>query len=152
MQPVESSSLETTQHFCICPLYLSIAHWVSNRRISNLISKFLAIHCEGAACELGATVGDDPVVDTKMGNQSFEELDGLLCHHLPHWLHLRPLCKLVDCNTQEFKAPSSTGEGADNAEPQDRERPGERDGLEGLSWLVDVLGVELACFAPDNHR
>src|SRR3990170_4437887 len=63
-----------------------------------------------------------------------------------------PLCKHVDCNVQEFKAPGSTREGADDVEPPDRERPGERDGLEGLSWLVNVLGVELACFTSDDHR
>jgi hypothetical protein len=44
------------------------------------------------------------------------------------------------------------GEGADDVEPPDRERLGQRDGLEGLSWLVDVLGVELACFASDHRR
>ena len=50
-----------------------------------------------------------------------------------------------------IQSPGSTREGANGVEPPDRERQGERDGLEGLSWLVDVLGVELACFASDDH-
>jgi hypothetical protein len=55
---------------------LSIAPWVSNKGVADLVSKFLAICREGAAHELGAIVGDDPVGETKMSNQSLEELDG----------------------------------------------------------------------------
>jgi hypothetical protein len=75
VQPIKSSGLETMQHFCICPLYLPIASWMSNRGITDIISKFLAICCEGMAHELGAVIGNDPVGYTKTGNQSFEELD-----------------------------------------------------------------------------
>jgi hypothetical protein len=49
---------------------------MSNRRVANLISKFLAICREGVAHELATVVRDDPIGDTKTGNQSFDELDG----------------------------------------------------------------------------
>jgi hypothetical protein len=47
-----------------------------------------------------------------------------LCGDLSHWLYFRPLCKLVDCNKQVFKAPGTSGERAQDIEPLDRKRPG----------------------------
>ena len=66
--------------------------------------------------------------------------------HLPHCFHLRQLCELVDCNVQVLKAPDITGERAQYVEPPDREWPGERDRLKGLSWLMKLLQMELARF------
>jgi hypothetical protein len=49
---------------------------VGNRSKTNLAAKVLDILHEGAARELCAVVGDDPVWYTKAANYSFEELDG----------------------------------------------------------------------------
>ena len=56
------------------------------------------------------------------------------------------LRELVDGNIQVLEAPGSTWEGAQDVEPLDREGPGERDCPKGLSWLIYILGMELARF------
>ena len=78
---------------------------------------------EGMARELGAVINDDPGRDPEAAHQSFQELDCLLSTQLSHGLYFRPLCKLVDCNEQEFKAPGSSGERAEDIEAPDRKRP-----------------------------
>ena len=75
---------------------------------------------EGATHELGAVVGDDPCRDPEAAHQSFQELDSRLSSHLSHGLYFLLLCKLVDCNKQEFKAPGSMGEGVQDVEPPDK--------------------------------
>ena len=68
MQPVESSGLEPAQHFSICPLCLTVASWMSNRSEADLGAKVLDVLHEGAARELRAVIGDDPVRDPEMAN------------------------------------------------------------------------------------
>ena len=43
-------------------------------------------------------------------------------------------------------APRHSRKRAQDIQPPDRERPRERDGLQALSWLMDLLGMELAGF------
>src|SRR4051812_40326171 len=124
MQPVESPSLESMQHFSICPLRLTVAPGVSNRSEADLGAKILDVLHEGAARELRTVVGDDPIRDPEAANNQPEELDYLLCCHLPHCFHFRPLCELVDRNVQVLKAPDCSGEGAEDVEPLDRKWPG----------------------------
>ena len=75
MQPVESSGLEASQHFSICPLRLTVASWVSNKSEADLGAKILDVLHEGAARKLSAVVGDDPVRDPETANNRPEELD-----------------------------------------------------------------------------
>ena len=67
-QPVESSGLEPAQHFSIRPLHLTIASRMSNRSEADLGAKILNVLHEGAARELCAIVGDDPVRDSEAAN------------------------------------------------------------------------------------
>jgi hypothetical protein len=76
------------------------------------------------AGELGAEIGDCAVRHTKMAHNPSDELDGGLSSEGSDRLDLHPLHEFVDC-----------------IQPPDREQPGARDGLERLSWLVDVLGM-----------
>ena len=62
-------------------------------------------------------------------------------------LHLCPLGELVDGDVEVAVAPGRSREWTQNIQPPDREWPRERDGLETLSWLVDLLRVELAGLA-----
>ena len=68
MQPVESPGLEPMQHFSICPLRLTVASRMSNRSEADLGAKILDVLHEGAARELRAVVGDDPVRDPETAN------------------------------------------------------------------------------------
>ena len=74
MQPVESSGLESPQHFRVCPLRLTVASRVSNRSEADLGAKILDVLHEGAARKLRAVVGDDPVRDPETANNRPEEL------------------------------------------------------------------------------
>ena len=57
-----------------------------------------------------------------------------------------PTCELVDCNIDVAVAPRRSRERAQDVQPLDSERPRECDGLEALSRLMNLLGVELAGF------
>ena len=87
----------------------------------------------------------------RMGPQTaYEALDELDCG--ASWdgadgFHLRPLGELVDGDVEVAVAPRRSRERAQDVQPPDRERPRERDGLEALSGLMDLLGVVLASFA-----
>ena len=58
--------------------------------------------------------------------------------------HFRPLGELVDGDIEVAVAPECLWERSQEIQPPDRERPGERDSLESLRGLVDLLGMELA--------
>ena len=75
VQPVESSGLEAPWHFSICALRLTVASRMSNRSEADLGAKILDVLHEGAARELRAVVGDDPVRDPETANNRPEELD-----------------------------------------------------------------------------
>ena len=62
---IKGSHLESMQYFSVCPLSLTIASWVSNGSETDFAAEVLDILHEGAACELCADVGDDPVGYTK---------------------------------------------------------------------------------------
>src|SRR4051812_6919447 len=75
MQPVESPSLESMQHFSICPLRLTVAPGMSNRSEADLGAEVLDVLHEGVARELRTVVGDDPVRDPEAANNRPEEFD-----------------------------------------------------------------------------
>ena len=78
---------------------------------------------EGATRELGAVFGDDLCSNPEGAHKSFQELDSRLSSHLSHGIYFWPLCKLVDGNGQEYKAPDSLGERAEDIEPPDQKWP-----------------------------
>jgi hypothetical protein len=123
---------------------------MSNGSERDLDSKALNILCEGMACELRAVVRDQLGGYSKMAHQSLYEIYSCLCGYLSNWLYFRPLFNLVDCNEQEFKAPGTSGERAQDIKPPDQKRLGERYRLESLSWLMNVLGVEVAGFTSGD--
>ena len=61
--------------------------------------------------------------------------------------YLRPLGELVDGDVEVAVAPRRSRERAKDIQPLDREWPREWDGLEALSRLMDLLGVELTSLA-----
>ena len=67
-QPVESPGLEPAQHFSIRPLRLTVTSRMSNINEANLGAKIMDVLHEGAARELRAVVGDDPVRDPETAN------------------------------------------------------------------------------------
>ena len=75
MQPVKGLGFQASQYFSICPLSLNIASRVSNGSKIDFAAEVLGILDEGAACELGAVVGDNPVRYAKTAHSSLEELD-----------------------------------------------------------------------------
>jgi hypothetical protein len=65
LQAIVGASLKALAYFNIGMLHLSIALWMSNRRIANLDAMIFAVPLEGTASKLGPIVGDDPVWDPK---------------------------------------------------------------------------------------
>lgn len=55
---------------------------------------------------------------------------------------------LVTCRWRHIGSgsPRRSGKRAQDVQPPDHERPREWDGLQALSWLIDVLGMELVGF------
>ena len=87
------------------------------------------------------------VGDPKPAHDSFDELDGRSSWNSVHGFYLRPLGELVDGDVEVAVAPRRSREWAQDIQPPDRKRPRERDGLQALCWLMDLLGVELAGLA-----
>ena len=65
-------------------------------------------------------------------------------------LHLCPLGEFVDGDVQEAVAPRFPRKWTQDVQSPDCEGPGERDSLEALRWLVDLLGVKLACLGSPH--
>ena len=61
--------------------------------------------------------------------------------------YLCPPSELIDGDVEVAVAPRHSRERAQDIQSPDREWPRERDGLEALSRLMDLLGVELAGLA-----
>ena len=68
-----------------------------------------------------------------------------------HGFYLRPLGELVNGNVEVSVAPWRSRKRAQDVQSPDCERPREWDGLEALSWLMDLLGVELAGLAGPHQ-
>jgi IMP cyclohydrolase len=69
------AGLETLEDFCIASFNLTIALWVSNRRIANLNAKVFVVPVEGTTSKLGPIVSYDPVRDPEPTNDRLDELD-----------------------------------------------------------------------------
>ena len=60
---------------------------------------------EGAACELGAVVGDDAVGDPEAAHETLDELDCGAGWDSADGFHFRPLGELVDGDVEVAVAP-----------------------------------------------
>ena len=144
LEDVEASGLEALEDFCVRPLGLTVAAWMSHRGEADLDAKLFTVGSEDAAGELLAVVSDDAVGYAEAADQAPDEFHRGPCWYGAHWFNLGPLSELVDGHEEETVAPLRLREGAQNVQPPDRERPGERDGLESQRRLMDLLGVVLA--------
>jgi hypothetical protein len=87
----------------------------------------------------------------EVAHQPLNELDGRPGGNGAHQLHLRPLGELVDGDVDVALAPLRSREWTQDVQPLNSKGPSERDGLQLLRWLMDLLGMELACLAPLDH-
>ena len=101
---------------------------------------------EEIASELRAVVGDDAVGDPETAHEALDELDRGTGWDGADDFHFRPLGELVDGDVEVAVAPRRSRERAQDVQPLDREWPRERNGLEALSRLMNLLGVELEGF------
>src|SRR4051812_46170376 len=79
-----------------------------------------------------------------MSHDALDELDRITSWDGANGFHLCPLGELVDSDIEVAVAPWHSREGAQDIQPPDRERPREWYSLEALSWLMYLLGMELA--------
>lgn len=100
-----------------------------------------------------AVVGDDTVGDPKAANNPMDEVDHGVGGDRDDKNNFHPLSEFIDGDVDVLVPSYCSGEGSQDVQPPYRERLRERDGLEGLCWLVHLFGVELACLAaPDQLR
>ena len=91
-------------------------------------------------------VGDDAVWHPEPAHDALDELDGRSNWDGVNGFYLRPFGELVDGDVEVSVAPWRSREQSQDVQPPDREWSCERDCLEAVHGLVDLLGVELACF------
>lgn len=123
---------------------------VRDRSKVEIDSYFLIVLSEGVVGELRAIVSDDAVRDSKVANNSMDELDLSARSYLGDGHGFGPLCELVDGDEEIIIAPSYSGEWSQDIQHPDGEGPQEGNGLEGLSRLMDLLGVELASLTESD--
>jgi hypothetical protein len=109
LQAIIGVSLKTFKDFCIGTLHLSIALWMSNRRIAYLDVKIFAVPFEGTASKLGPIVSDDPVWDPKSIDDELDEFYCGLLVDFDHWGCFRPLGEFVDGNVEELVSSDGAG-------------------------------------------
>jgi hypothetical protein len=74
-QAIIGAGLETLENFFISSFNLTIALWMSNRRVANLDAKVFALSLDGAVGKLGPNVSYDSVRDPKPVGDRLDELD-----------------------------------------------------------------------------
>jgi hypothetical protein len=75
---------------------LTIALWVSNRRIANFDAKIFAVPLKCTADELWPVVSDDPIQDPEPADYRLDEFDHRLFVDFDHRGIFRPLGEFVD--------------------------------------------------------
>ena len=116
---------------------------MSDRGEAELDAHIFAVSPEDATGELRAIVGDDAVRHSEAADQPFDEFHRHACWNCARRLHFGPLGELVDGQEELTISPLRCWEWSQDVQPPDRERPGDRDGLEPQGRLMDLLGVEL---------
>jgi hypothetical protein len=117
-QAIIGASLETLKDFCVGPLHLAIALWVSNRGIADFYAKIFTIPLECAAGELGPVISDDDVQDPKPANDGLDKLDCELLIDLDHSGRFRPLGEFVDGDIEIRYPPMAGGNDPMMSSPQ----------------------------------
>jgi hypothetical protein len=75
LQAIVRECFETLENFYIGSFNLTIARWVSNRRIANLDAKVFTVPLEGVVGKLGPIVSYDSVQDPKPADDRLDKLD-----------------------------------------------------------------------------
>jgi hypothetical protein len=123
LQAIIVVSLKALEYFCIGPLHLPIALWVSNRPIVNLDAKIFAVPLEGTASKLGPIVDDDPIRDPKSTYDGLDEFYCGLLVDIDHWGCFQPLGELVDGNVEEPVPSDGAGKWPHDVQPPHSEGP-----------------------------
>jgi hypothetical protein len=83
-QAVIGACLESPEDFCIWPLHLAIAPWMSHERKAELGADALAILLEDPTYKLGPVVRNDMAWDPKSTDDRFEESDNSTLGDVDH--------------------------------------------------------------------
>jgi hypothetical protein len=96
---------------------------MSNRHISNLDGKVLAVSLERAARKLGPIVSDVSLRGHKPADDGFDELDCGLLVDLDHRGHFRPLGEFVNGNIEIPIPFNGLGKRSQDVQPPHSEWP-----------------------------
>jgi hypothetical protein len=110
-QAVIGACLESLEDFCICPLHLVVAPWMSHRCKAELGADVLAILLEDLTCKLGPVVRNDTAWDPNSIDDRLEESDSNTLGDIDHRCGLWPLCELVDGDEEEPVPADGPGNG-----------------------------------------
>ena len=113
-----------------------------NIEFSNL-NMYAMMQCKAKSENLAHILGYQFWAVTA-ADQAPDEFDRRFRRDGVHGFHLRPLGEVVDGDVEVAVAPARSRERSQKVQPPHRERPAERDNLESLRGLVNLLGVELA--------
>jgi hypothetical protein len=123
LQAIIGASLKALEYFYIGTLHLSIALWMSNRRIANLDAKIFTVPLEGTTSKLGPIIGDDPILDPK---STYDGLDEFYCGLLVDFDHrgcFRPLGELVNGDIEKHVPSDDVGKWPHDVQPPHDEGP-----------------------------
>jgi hypothetical protein len=117
-QAVVGACLESPKDFCVCPLHLVVAPWMSHRRKAELGVDALAILLEDPTCKQGLIVRNDAAWDPKSTDDRLEESDSNTLGDIDHRGGLWPLCELVDGDEKEPVPTDGPGEWSQDIHPR----------------------------------
>jgi hypothetical protein len=147
-QAVIGACLESPEDLCVCPLRLAVAPRMSHRRKAELGVDALAILLEEPTCKLGPVVRNDTTWDPKSIDNRHEESNSSTLGDIDHRGGLWPLCELVDGDEEKTVPADGLGEWSQDIHPA---WPGGWNHLQGLSWCVYLLCMELTRLAGLYH-
>jgi hypothetical protein len=109
-QAAIGACLESPEYFCVCPLHLAVALWMSHIRKAELGVNALAILLEEPTSELGPIVRNDMAWDLESADNRLEEGNSSTLGDANHRGGLRPLRELVDGDEEEMVLADGPGE------------------------------------------
>jgi hypothetical protein len=120
---------------------------MSHRHKAELGADALTILLEEPTFELGPIVRNDMAWDPKSADNRLEEGNSSTLGDTDYRGGLWPLCEFVDSGEEETVPADSPGERSQDIHPPYGEWPGGWNHLQSLSRCVNLLCVELTCFA-----
>jgi hypothetical protein len=129
LQAIVGTNLKALEYFCIGMLHLSIAIWMSNRRIANLDAKIFVVPLQGTTSKLAPIVGDDLVWDPKSAYDGLDEFCCGLLIDFDHWSCFWPLGEFVDGDVEEPVPSDGARKWPHDVQPPHSEGPSGRDHL-----------------------